>query len=332
MTRYNTDDSAINTKESKKMGFDWSAVASAGSGLVGSILNFISAKKANEQNQKNYDKQFDYDAALTQHQWERDDNSHQREVADLQAAGLSPLASTSGALNSQGVGAPNPIAMQAPQVDTSAMVQGAIGAGQIEETKRHNMQVERQRDSELENDAARIANEAKSLELQNKKVEEEIRYQTELNRIAQATLDEKIRATKKDEELRLSAQESLDLERETKKIAQEIKSATGGKDIPVRYVYDVGTYQTYLKIRNIAYQRLIDELKATQSATGSSVGGNAGASVAGTGVNVGGHGSDYNSENISQRQQELINKFNEDYPIPVYLDKNEYKEYFKDRN
>lgn len=313
------------------MSFDWSAVASAGSGLIGSILNFVSAERINQQNQKNYDRQFDYDASLTQQQWERDDNAHQREVADLKAAGLSPLASTSGALNSQGVEAPNPIAMQAPQVDTSALVQAAIGAGQNEETKRHNLQIERQRDSEIANDAKRIENEAKSLELQNKKVEEEIRYQTELNRIAQATLEEKIRATKKDEELRLSAQESLDLERETKKIAQEVHNATGGKDIPIKYVYDINTYYTYMKLRNIRYQRLIDELKATQSSIASNGSGNVGFNTAGTGLTLGGSGSYYNSENISKRQQEIINKFNEENPIPVYIDKNEYKYYFKDK-
>lgn len=320
-----------NDKEKKNMAFDWSAVASAGSGLIGSVLNFVSAERTNAQNQRNYDKQFDYDASLTQQQWERDDNAHQREVADLEAAGLSPLASTSGALNSQGIDAPNPIAMQAPQVDTSALVQAAVGAGQNAETKRHNMQIERQRDSELENDAKRIENEAKSIELQNKKVEEEIRYQTELNRIAQATLDEKIRATKKEEELRLSAQESLDLERETKKIAQEIRNATGGKDIPIKYVFDIETYQTYMKLRNLRYQRLIDELKATQSSIASNGSGNVGFNTAGTGLTLGGSGSYYNSENISKRQQEIINKFNEENPIPVYIDKNEYKYYFKDK-
>lgn len=49
---------------------------------------------------------------------QREDTAHQREVADLQAAGLSPLAATGGSQTS------TPLAseMEAPQIDTSAML------------------------------------------------------------------------------------------------------------------------------------------------------------------------------------------------------------------
>lgn len=72
---------------------------------------------------------------MTQAQWERDDNAHQREVADLKAAGLSPLAATGGAGVSQALGAPNPIAMQAPQLDTNVLVQALLEDKALNETK-----------------------------------------------------------------------------------------------------------------------------------------------------------------------------------------------------
>ena len=120
----------------------WTALASIAAALVGGLISYSATKKTNESNQQINQQNLDYNAALTQQSWERDDTAHQREVADLQSAGLSPLASTGGLNVSSPLSAPNPIAMQAPQVDVNSLVQGILGAGTLEETRRHNQVTE----------------------------------------------------------------------------------------------------------------------------------------------------------------------------------------------
>ena len=80
-------------KGENKMAVDWSSIASTAGSITGSILNFISNERKNTKqeeiqnkvNQSNEDinqANLDYNTKMTQLQWERDDNAHQREVAD----------------------------------------------------------------------------------------------------------------------------------------------------------------------------------------------------------------------------------------------------------
>nr|QJB19762.1 MAG: DNA pilot protein [Microvirus sp.] len=70
------------------------------------------------QQQKNYD----YMKDMQRQSWLREDNSMQRRVADLTAAGLSPvLAAGNGASSSA------PIRLEAPQVDTTVATKGFSG-------------------------------------------------------------------------------------------------------------------------------------------------------------------------------------------------------------
>lgn len=322
------------------MGSIIAGLIAAAAAVTGSIISYNAGKKANEANKEINEHNLEYNTYMTQEQWERDDTAHQREVADLKAAGLSPLANTSGSQVTSALGSPSAIPMQAPQFDVNSLVQSVMQAGNLQEEVRHNKVTEKNRSSELQIEAEKVKISAENLKLENKKVDEEIRYQTRLNELAQSNLDELIRSHKKDESLRLSAQESLDLERETQRMAIEIKNQTGGKDIPIKKIYDFDTYCVYMKLRNIRYQNLIDELKATQksSAESGSSSFGIGAGVSGFGpTGLGGNGnvsnmvsnSNYSSENISQRQQEIINKFNQENPFPVFINKADYPHYYR---
>lgn len=60
--------------------------------LAGSAISMFGQQKANAQNQANYQQNFDYNAAVQQKTWEREDTQAQRAVADYTKAGFSPLA------------------------------------------------------------------------------------------------------------------------------------------------------------------------------------------------------------------------------------------------
>lgn len=78
-----------------------------------SIFNTTSQKKQNETN-------LDYAKAMTEKQWERDDTSYQRAVADATAAGFSPLAVLDGGLSPNG--SPIGYSGMAPQLDINGML------------------------------------------------------------------------------------------------------------------------------------------------------------------------------------------------------------------
>ena len=89
------------------------ALISGGFGLFSSLFNANSQKQTNQSN-------LDYAKAMTEKQWERDDTSYQRAVADATAAGFSPLAVLDGGLSPNG----SPVGYSgiAPTFDVNALL------------------------------------------------------------------------------------------------------------------------------------------------------------------------------------------------------------------
>lgn len=306
-----------------------SALVAAAAGTIGSAINAKNTRNTNATNAEINQKNLDFQAAQTQAAWERDDTAHQREVADLEAAGLSPLASTSGASNSSPLGAPSPIAMQAPQLDVNALVQSALGVGNLTETQRHNKAVEKYESGILENQSEELKLKGEQLSIENKRVEEQIRYQTKLNELEAERLDEIVRSNKKGEELRLSEFEQKQVEYNSKRFLEEVEKQTGGTNIPYQVYTDFQMYYDAKKLYNLKLSHFIDTIGATSSASASqkSQGGNASGGAAGASLGLGASYSEgnYQSENMSEKQKALWYKFQQENKVPVYYP--EYKGY-----
>lgn len=88
--------------------------------FISGILNYRSQTETNLAN-------LDYAKATTQEQWERDDSTYQRSVADATAAGFSPLAVLDGGLvnNSSAIGYQG----QAPQFDLNGILNAMMSTG-----------------------------------------------------------------------------------------------------------------------------------------------------------------------------------------------------------
>lgn len=311
--------------------------ASATAGIIGSALNYVSQQHTNEQNATINQQNLDYNKEMTLASWERDDNAHQREVADLEAAGLSPLASMQGSGVTSPLGAPSPIAMQAPQIDTNSLINGILGSAKLSEEHRHNRQNEQFKETELDIQAEKNKLMADEIDLGNKELNEKIRYQTNLNKLAADNLAELIRSNKKNEEIKLSKTQAENLESETRRMVEEAKRATGGKDIPTKYCYTFEEYKNSLDARIKAEQTMLKEIGKTPTrlAKGSGVSDSAGLNLGfgkngGTGANVQSGENNYYSQDNSKNIQFIIDTFNNNYPMPVFIDKKLYPNTFKD--
>lgn len=305
---------------------EWLSILTGGiSILLDNIINWFSKEKTNETNKNINQQNLDYNAKQTQAQWERDDNAHQREVADLQAAGLSPLASLSGSANGSPLGAPNPIAMEAPQIDTNQLIQSVIAQQQLNETNRHNLEMESQGRSSLKNEAAKIRNDVlrtindiKSTRIENKKVNAQIDYQTKLAQYEADKVAETIEHNKAEEYQKQLAYES---EMYFKEIEQQV-----GKNLPYKDYYNVDEFNAANKAWLEKFSQFVKTLGPTsqsQSSNTSSAETNAGGfKVLGSGADVNTQWSDSigesSSQNISKEQEAKLIEFYTKNPKPVF--------------
>lgn len=306
---------------------EWLAAFGSALTKVGStVASWFINKKTNETNRKNVedtnkankkinDENIDYQRAMTLKQWERDDTAHQREVADLEAAGLSPLASTSGLGNSQALGAPSPLSMQAPQMDSSAFINSMLQAAQLSETTRHNMVQEKQKNIELTLESKELVQKAKELNLENKKVEQTIQYQSDLIKNQTDQLNETVNARKeKDKREKLSYQ--------SEQYWKEVQ-AQAGINVPYKDYYDLEGYEVNYKLWVTKFNNFVEKIGATSLSKSTSTSESTEGGVGALGiVNINGGGSESNassnSENISKKQEAMLIAFYKENPVPVY--------------
>lgn len=303
------------------VGADDAAIAVAVIGLIGALAATVggaaSQHATNKANQEINQRNLDYQTQQTQASWERDDNYYQRSVADAQAAGLSPLAINGAMPNTAPLSAPNPIGMQSP-FDSSSLMNTMLGSLELGETKRSNIKAEEQRAEEISNDAKEIAIKAQSLTIENKKVEADIKHQANLIKLETRRIAETERANKKSEDFK---EKQYNLEKasfESKRYFEEIKHQTGGEDIPYK-TYD--NFEEYLTARDIylsSFNEFLDSISQTSTADMHSKNGGAGGSVTGTGLNIQAGATDYHSENWSEKQKMMYDKFRQSHPVPVF--------------
>ncbi len=216
-------------------------------GLIGvgvqNVGNLLSQFFANKQSEENQQKLLDYNAAMTQAQWERDDSAHQREVADLEKAGLSPLAALGGLSSSQPLGASvSPIQYHAPQFDTSAFTQSAIAQNnykiaeaEVNETVRHNLEQEKQTNSKLYYEGQQLELNARQLQLEDKKLQHQILQDSRMYSLEDKQINELIRHNGSIEELQKNEQDLKKLSIMSDIFYKHIDKSTGGQPVPARH-------------------------------------------------------------------------------------------------
>lgn len=129
----------------------WQAIGAIGSSLLGGVFGSSGAKKQNAMQMAMADKQMDFQERMS-------NTAHQREVADLKAAGLNPILSAKlGGASSPAGSMPNIVNEMAP-LENSARAMG-------EKLYNYNVQREQVSNMKLQNDL--LKQQVKAAEISN---------------------------------------------------------------------------------------------------------------------------------------------------------------------
>lgn len=296
------------------------------------IAGFVSAKsnqdnismqrETNAQTQENFDRQ----QGFTEQQWEelkeREDTAHQREVSDLQAAGLSPLASLGG-LQSGTVSQPSAPSFVAPQYDTnflSDLVRSASGS-----VMSASAGISGQNENQKDRDASRSET-IMRLDSAEKQLRDKIKSESDLQTKRLLHEQQQFTASLKLQETTNNRNATLDLQ---KQALAELDRFTGGNGANIRY-FEYDEYEEYLAARNLwvsAYTIFIDtniDWLGTRRTDSDSESASAGASVgsrlpffsANATANTSASSASGQQEDYTSRFNALMRKFNQEHPYP----------------
>lgn len=286
-----------------------SALASA----AATAYNTFSQKQTNDENR-------DYADTMTTAQWERDDTSFQRQVADAKAAGLSPLAVTGYAPSS----APVTAMAQAPQMDLSSLIGAVSSMGNYELGKSQLSESSRQFDQTMALETYK-ATEAVN-QLQQQIDQTVLEHQEQVKQFA-ATLEYQYNVLNDQIDTHVADQNaifSLEFQKEMARASEdswksyETLCNTLGIAPPVKFYTDYSDYIKALNEYSLDWSKMMfrsdtsSKSYSTSENTSSSV--NVNASAAGTGLGVGGSSSDGTS--YSSGYSDDYTRFNSSLVLP----------------
>lgn len=285
--------------------------------------NVAAQKAINERN-------LEVQTALAQQQWERDDNAHQREVADLKAAGLSPLASTVGSPVTSAPYSPmiapreDPLPeqkayqMQAPQIDANMIMNSILRSKEIDENARQFDERMIREDKSLDLTAQNISLRSRELDIENSKVDAQLlqisnAYDLGVKQISQA----KAELNQKKQELSFENKKFI-----YKSLCENnlLVANTLGKAMDKGYmrVMPISDYDSYSK----AYEAYGKKLESFLASKGISRIGEISANFrAGAGDKEGasgfGFGGSYKPNSF--KEELLFKQFQSENPLPVFV-------------
>lgn len=207
----------------------------AGASLVGQGINFFSQKKANDANIAAQNANLDYQKAVQQQTWQREDTAWQRAVQDIQKTGMSPLALSGGAGAGQVVST-TATQSQAPQIDAGAVANSAA-----------NVTAAIQAD--------------KQLKLQTKQMENTVKQQEIENKMKQAEFEQMKLQFDQDYNLRASGQEEsfkLDWSRLARDLANDTEQ-TRQFDLRLAHDDSVKAFNEALALKDFSLREKLSE-------------------------------------------------------------------------
>lgn len=296
---------------------------------------------ANLANQRYINQQnLDYMRSMTQAQWERDDNAFQRQVKDLEAAGLSPLAiSGAGSGNSTPVTSPNleaaqqfPYETRAPQFDINSVINASTRLQNMEELHNENISKRGYRETYLAQKNNELSLKWSELESLNTYRNKELVQQDEHFLRSFELQTQQFEHLKKKDLSELSLKTFCE---KNKMVYESLQSQLPDKNLPhkVFLVKDKSTlekYETAVALYQNQFANYLDSFSRSPAykayASSSAKNGNGSVSGAGLGFGIGAgvSGSTYEAE--AKDKNQLFNeswvsyciKNKISYPIPVY--------------